>query len=380
MAASNLNNAVSLPDLTLSGALAALAIQAIVQPALWRDWTDSLVKLFGCHGAQFWTLNRGDGEFSRVYFSVPGRNSDNLATEYLSGWDRLDPNRSEICRATVPTVFAGQTDSLSQQQNSRFMRWREAAVGARHHLTVCVPVSEKTSVGLTLFSAQERAFTDSHAHAQVSAMLPWLSSYFGLSYRHASSIDDMLWSGLSERDDDITILLDESGNVARMTSAAASVVASGCNLVVRNDRVGAHFPSDNDILQASIERAMDPVSPRTSSMVLRELAGFKPLLLTVSPVARRAGRILCDREPVVVLRAMSMDTRHVVTDANAKDAFRLTSREVQVAAFLKQGFSIDEAAEALRMSPETLRVHRRNLYRKVSVDRQARLVRALHLI
>ncbi|MNG41601.1 Transcriptional regulatory protein UhpA [compost metagenome] len=52
---------------------------------------------------------------------------------------------------------------------------------------------------------------------------------------------------------------------------------------------------------------------------------------------------------------------------------RLTGRESETAQLILQGFSSKAIAQRLAISPETVKVHRRNLYQKLNVSGHAEL-------
>lgn len=66
--------------------------------------------------------------------------------------------------------------------------------------------------------------------------------------------------------------------------------------------------------------------------------------------------------------------RSHVTDQTGK---ALTRREAQLAALILQGHSNLSAALDLGISRETVKVHRRNIYRKLDISSQAELFAAL---
>ena len=47
--------------------------------------------------------------------------------------------------------------------------------------------------------------------------------------------------------------------------------------------------------------------------------------------------------------------------------YRLSPRENNIAIYLAQGFTTDEVAEKLSLSPETIETHRRNIYKALDV-------------
>jgi DNA-binding CsgD family transcriptional regulator len=52
---------------------------------------------------------------------------------------------------------------------------------------------------------------------------------------------------------------------------------------------------------------------------------------------------------------------------------RLTEREIETARLILQGFSSKAIAQRLGISPETVKVHRRNLYNKLQINGHAEL-------
>ncbi|MNQ53333.1 Transcriptional regulatory protein UhpA [compost metagenome] len=96
------------------------------------------------------------------------------------------------------------------------------------------------------------------------------------------------------------------------------------------------------------------------------------------------GRLLCVRD--WVLAAMRRQVQLMPPEAPANEALasdlatilgrfdaRLTEREMDTARLILQGFSSKAIAQRLGISPETVKVHRRNLYNKLNVSGHAEL-------
>ena len=88
------------------------------------------------------------------------------------------------------------------------------------------------------------------------------------------------------------------------------------------------------------------------------------------------GRLLCVRDWVlatmrrtwIYCRWKGRKPNHwLVTLLDRFDA-RLTQREIETARLILQGFSSKAIAQQLGISPETVKVHRRNLYHKLNVN------------
>lgn len=354
-----------------------LGARAVVEPDLWREWTDSMVRTVRARGGQFWVLDRGQGEFCRNYFSFP--DGEQLRQAYRGGWDRFDPVRLKICEAKESCIFHSDEGDIDGAAPGRFLKWQEKTLDAAHSLTLCVVLPDNLSAGLTLYwSRAQGAPTSSVVAAMEAVFAPLVQQLqFGLQYGRA--IDDALWHAQTRRPDEAILWLSENGNVMRMTKRADALVSAGGNLVIRDDRLAALVPSDNYTLQAAVEKILQGSGNAAVSVHLRGLASVRPLTLVLSPLEQRR-RLLCGYQPAAVASIIGQDIRNVAIDPRAQIAFRLTAREAQVAAFLKNGFGVEEAAAELRMSPQTMRVHMRNLYRKVNVDRQVQLIRLLHLV
>jgi DNA-binding CsgD family transcriptional regulator len=91
------------------------------------------------------------------------------------------------------------------------------------------------------------------------------------------------------------------------------------------------------------------------------------------------GRLLCARDWVLaamrrhvqLLPPQGAGAEPVAGDlATLLDRFdaRLTAREVDTARLILQGFSSKAIAQQMGISPETVKVHRRNLYHKLNVN------------
>jgi len=91
------------------------------------------------------------------------------------------------------------------------------------------------------------------------------------------------------------------------------------------------------------------------------------------------GRLLCVRDWVLAAMKRHLQlvpAKESVIEAVAGDLAtlldrfdaRLTAREVETARLILQGFSSKAMAQQLGISPETVKVHRRNLYHKLNVN------------
>lgn len=99
--------------------------------------------------------------------------------------------------------------------------------------------------------------------------------------------------------------------------------------------------------------------------------------------AAEQGRLLCLRDWVLAAMRRQLQLQPVRRPADQAagdwvsllDRFdaRLSEREIETARLILQGFSSKAIAQRLGISPETVKVHRRNLYHKLNVSGHAEL-------
>ncbi len=177
-----------------------------------------------------------------------------------------------------------------------------------------------------------------------------------------------------------TVILDENGRTLRCNSAAQRLFASGDGLVCKQEKLCAFVNHENRALQQSIQtvlrhrqRGLDELEVLT----LSRPSGEMPLNLLLRPIplnyqarkgARRPAVALFIRDPADSPQA----SRHLL-----RSLFQLTPTETEVAMLVMDGQTLDETAEALNVSRNTVRAHLRGVFAKTGATRQAQLVKTL---
>lgn len=118
----------------------------------------------------------------------------------------------------------------------------------------------------------------------------------------------------------------------------------------------------------------DPSGDLHTFSVPRE--GRRPLTLLVMPVKDRTQR-RSDRDPAAMLfigdpeRPVDIDPRQLVR------MYGLSRAEARVAVLLAKGLRLEQSAQQLGLTYETVRKHLKQIFSKTGTDRQAELVRTL---
>ncbi len=133
-------------------------------------------------------------------------------------------------------------------------------------------------------------------------------------------------------------------------------------LIGVDDMIGILIPACNgDTVFISFSRSSG--SPRFSAAELRACDAQSPILSAATARHVELAGPIAARQPGAVAKPV----------ANSADG--LTQRESQVVNLMLEGHSSRAVAEALKISNETVRVHRRNIYEKLGVSSQAGLFR-----
>jgi len=146
-------------------------------------------------------------------------------------------------------------------------------------------------------------------------------------------------------------------------------------LIVRRSRVITAEPEARANLELAIDKAVR--APRRQSLVaLRDLTG-KRYLFQIVPVLGRARDVFFATSAVgVLIGRPTLDTSGLDMEL-ARELFRLTNREAQIAGLLFAGRSTGEIAAALAVVPETVRFHFRSIFEKTGARGRAEVVALL---
>lgn len=172
------------------------------------------------------------------------------------------------------------------------------------------------------------------------------------------------------------ILLDGRGVVRTLNPPARRALAAGLGAAEPGRRIAFADPADAEVLTEALARR------RPDSRQVIRLAGggeggcFACLVPpALAPEALAAGEPDAPRDGCVLIFAAALETSRLL--ASLKSDFGLTPAEARLAAILKDGGSLAEAAEAIGVSVNTVRNQLRAVFEKMGLRRQSELVRAI---
>jgi DNA-binding CsgD family transcriptional regulator len=175
------------------------------------------------------------------------------------------------------------------------------------------------------------------------------------------------------------IVLDRYGHVHSMNGIATTILNDNDGLSVIAGEVAAANPDDDRQLRQAIDALLR--SPLAScpgaTVVVRRPSNLPPYRLQVMPLSLRKYYFAGDSVEVAIQITSPGTASDEALDTDFASQFGLSPSEVRVAQHLVAGHPVKRVAHMLGNSVNTIRVHRRNLYRKLGVARHYDMVRLL---
>jgi DNA-binding CsgD family transcriptional regulator len=169
-----------------------------------------------------------------------------------------------------------------------------------------------------------------------------------------------------------TLILDRSGKIVASNRVARDTIEQYQALKIQQGALVIVDKKTNQQLYsalANIEDSNDPV-PLTITVALNDSLA---LGLTVRPVRPDDALTHPVHAHAVVFISDPQGVRGISPET-LKDLFGFTGSESKVAAYLANGHTLMEAADALSISVNTAKSHARNIYEKTGVNKQTKFI------
>ena len=178
-----------------------------------------------------------------------------------------------------------------------------------------------------------------------------------------------------------TAILDEAGKVMRSNQAAQRLFAARDGLECRQERLQAYSAQDNRDLHKAVQTVLQHRQQGRDESVevltLSRPTGEVPLNLLLRPIALNyQGQGNARRQAVAGFIRDPSDSPQA-SRSLLRSLFQLTRTETEVAMLMMDGLTLDESAERLCLSRNTVRAHLRGVFAKTGATRQAQLVKTL---
>ncbi|MDH4651749.1 MULTISPECIES: helix-turn-helix transcriptional regulator [unclassified Pseudomonas] len=178
-----------------------------------------------------------------------------------------------------------------------------------------------------------------------------------------------------------TAILDQTGKVMRSNQAAQRLFAAQDGLECNQDKLRAFAGQDNRNLQRTIQSMLQHHQHGRDDCIevltLARPTGEVPLNLLLRPIALNYEGQGNARRPAVAVFIRNPGDSPQASRCLLRSLFQLTRTESEVAMLMMDGLTLDESAERLGVSRNTVRAHLRGVFAKTGATRQAQLVKTL---
>jgi DNA-binding CsgD family transcriptional regulator len=167
------------------------------------------------------------------------------------------------------------------------------------------------------------------------------------------------------------LLINRHGEVVQMTRSAERMLVGDPRVINRRltSRDAAATTAFDQALRQLVWLRWGPV---LAPAVVLPRRGRRPLLAYPVRISTLSANPFSDCRALVIL--IDLGLRKPLSEETLRSAFRLTEAESRVAARLGSGYGVDDVAEQLQLSTETIRTQIKNILGKTDTHRQAELV------
>lgn len=169
------------------------------------------------------------------------------------------------------------------------------------------------------------------------------------------------------------IVLDEHGRVISLSPLAWLLLTRG-GLRIDGDRLVAEDPAQRPLFEATLRRCLQgEESKRVPRLGLRRVIYGGYLFVTAAVIGlRQHGQNEPSVHPLLLLRDSTWIHAREVDEL--ADTFGLTRRESELACHIARGAQLRQFAEERSLSPNTVKTHLKQVFRKLGVHNQVEMV------
>jgi DNA-binding CsgD family transcriptional regulator len=358
---------------------------AAIAPELWPAFLDALAEVIDGHMVN---LAFTDAAVVDITLMVTSRFEPESERKYREQYSSLDPwatigaNRGLFKTGAVGlgTSLLSHADYKKTVFYNEFGRFCDLSGG------VTAVIRADKSVAAFLNANQRsrgRQFDDAEV-ILLRQLLPHLQRAFqiherfnGLSQARAAAVDliDRLPFGV--------VILDGHGRAIVVNRVAEQILDARDGLILRNRSLEAASGGQTAELRAMVAGAIavargERLESGGETLAVGRPSLKRPLQVLVTPLRTAVAALrIGSAAPLAAVFISDSESERLPSDAILRQFFGLTAAETRLAMLLLQHKSLDEAAESLQISRNTVRTHLKKLFEKTGTRRQSELVRLL---
>jgi DNA-binding CsgD family transcriptional regulator len=268
----------------------------------------------------------------------------------------------------------------SALQRTEFYNHILKPAGVAHCFGACVLKTGNNVLSFTVVRSRRRGPYEEQELQRVRTILPHLRRAIQVNERlsRLERTRASLGAGLDGLRHGVFVI-DRAGRVVFANRAARALVALNDGLTIADDGLVASGRDDRlrlrKLLAGAVRTAAGEGFEAGGAMTVTRPSMKRSFCLLVAPSKIAVDG--SDRGGMATVFVSDPETRIETIEDVARRTFGLTEAEARVARAFASSVSLDQAAETLGITRETLRWHLRQLYRKTDTHRQTALLRRL---
>ena len=173
------------------------------------------------------------------------------------------------------------------------------------------------------------------------------------------------------------LILDEAGRILWANRAGEGIAAANDGLAVRGGCLTAASAEENATLARLIREAALTATGQGmaagGALSLTRPSLRRPFAVLVAPL-RIARTVMQSRQPAVAVLVSDPEVKPQPAPELLAQLYGLTAREAELVTLLLDGLDLNDVAERLALSMNTVRTHLREVFHKTGTHRQSELV------
>lgn len=333
----------------------------LLEDAAGNSFLNELLALYDAEYARMMIVP-GNQQGDRFLFNQVAAKEEQLV-DFSKQWSAYDPFENISC----------DTPSIEPENAKKVINHPKSyAMG--------INISGNSSPGLLLKLRIARPAHYGNFSPEEQAMLGGLIEHIKLALRFfdhmaiqqiernafADAINQMLLG---------TLILDSAGTIVASNRVARDsieqyksfAIKDGC-LVIADRKANRQLYETLKTIEQNINN-----EDAINQTVTINLGQSQSLALMVRPIRPEDAETYPIHAHAVVFISNLQGTPEISSNT-LKELFTLTETESKVAAFLANGYTLNEAAEALSVSINTAKTHARNIYEKTGVNKQTKFI------
>jgi DNA-binding CsgD family transcriptional regulator len=183
----------------------------------------------------------------------------------------------------------------------------------------------------------------------------------------------MLEQGLAQLGQAL-LIVSSRGDVQFASQSAETMLTKDCGLGIINQKLVAELEPDNLRLQNAIQSATDASSVQENSIgiYIHRNQYPRPFYLVLSRLLKQGDERRDGHSVFILIKDLSLNIERWAD--RLKLSFDLSPREVECAVLLTERRDVEEIAEVMEISIETVRQYIKSMFKKMDVRKQHELV------